>query len=411
MSKLLVLIITGAAWHRAGGRCNDEDPSVHAFYYLWYGAPSTDGRYLHWDHRVLPHWEARIRERYPPHGDAFEPPTWLHSPYYPALGPYSSKNATTLATHFNWMKGFGIDVAVLSWTGRGDVVSDTQGVRTDEAFPLAIEAATKAGVGVAVHLEPYEGRSPETVREDLRYLLGKYGRHLAQMRLCDADHGKPIVYIYDAYHSAASDWAALLAPDSPSTIRGTDLDVVAIATVLTERELDDLAVAGGFDGVYTYFATDGFTWGSTTRHWPDLTATAKAHNLLVSLSVGPGYNDTRIRPWNDAATRPRNNGTYFRHMLDAAAKADPDIISVTSFNEWGEGTQIEPALVPGVGDDDDDHDDQRRRRLDTHLDYGGQRHRFRYLDKLAMARASWVSKRRQDIRQEEERRRAINDEL
>ena len=32
-----------------------------AFYYLWYGTPETDGAWRHWDHAVLPHWDARVR--------------------------------------------------------------------------------------------------------------------------------------------------------------------------------------------------------------------------------------------------------------------------------------------------------------------------------------------------------------
>mmetsp|Transcript_19817 Transcript_19817/g.63731 ORF Transcript_19817/g.63731 Transcript_19817/m.63731 type:complete len:377 (+) Transcript_19817:160-1290(+) len=77
--------------------------------------------------------------------------------------------------------------------------------------------------------------------------------------------------------------------------------------------------------------------------------------------------------------------------LDAAVAADPDVVSVTSFNEWGEGTQIEPALLP---------DDPR---LGAHLDYGGERHAFRYLDTLIIAKASWNAKRRRDLQRRDER--------
>jgi len=31
-------------------------------------------------------------------------------------------------------------------------------------------------------------------------------------------------------------------------------------------------------------------------------------------------------------------------MFQKAIDAKPDIISITTFNEWGEGTQIEPAI-------------------------------------------------------------------
>ncbi|CAE8620645.1 unnamed protein product, partial [Polarella glacialis] len=47
------------------GRSNTEacvrpggsKPAVHAAFYLWYGNPEVDGRWIHWNHKVLPHWE------------------------------------------------------------------------------------------------------------------------------------------------------------------------------------------------------------------------------------------------------------------------------------------------------------------------------------------------------------------
>jgi len=66
--------------------------------------------------------------------------------------------------------------------------------------------------------------------------------------------------------------------------------------------------------------------------------------------VGPGYLDTRIRPWNAATTRSREDGAYYDRMFAAAIACGPTLIGVTSFNEWHEGTQIEPAVPMTVGD-------------------------------------------------------------
>ena len=64
-------------------------PDVHAFYYLWYGNPKTDGNYRHWDHEVLPHWTASVNRQFPEVGRYFDPANNnLHSPYYPAHGAY-----------------------------------------------------------------------------------------------------------------------------------------------------------------------------------------------------------------------------------------------------------------------------------------------------------------------------------
>lgn len=48
-----------------------------------YGSPATDGQYQHWDHEVLPHWDAKQRDQFP-FGGRFEPPKNVHSPFYPA---------------------------------------------------------------------------------------------------------------------------------------------------------------------------------------------------------------------------------------------------------------------------------------------------------------------------------------
>lgn len=66
--------------------------------------------------------------------------------------------------------------------------------------------------------------------------------------------------------------------------------------------------------------------------------------MLFIPSVGPGYDDTRVRPWNGDNVRSRADGDYYRREFKAAMEVGPDFISITSFNEWHEGTQIEPAV-------------------------------------------------------------------
>ncbi|CAE7313913.1 Manea [Symbiodinium necroappetens] len=100
---------------------------------------------------------------------------------------------------------------------------------------------------------------------------------------------------------------------------------------------------GGFDGAYTYFAAEGFTPGSNTKSWKDTAARLKKLGKLFVPSVGPGYDDTRVRPWNSHNIRERKGGEYYSRMWSAAVGSRPYAVSVTSYNEWGEGTQIEPA--------------------------------------------------------------------
>ena len=51
-----------------------------------------------------------------------------------------------------------------------------------------------------------------------------------------------------------------------------------------------------------------------------------------------------------ATTRDREEGRYYDRMFETALASSPRWIGITSFNEWHEGTQIEPAIpksIPG----------------------------------------------------------------
>ena len=101
----LVLVITAAA---ASAECVVKK-QTHAFYYLWYGTPTTDGKWLHWDHAVLPHWTKKVRRQYK-HLENYthEPPSRLHAPFYPAAGPYSSSDPQLLDAHFSQLRDAGV---------------------------------------------------------------------------------------------------------------------------------------------------------------------------------------------------------------------------------------------------------------------------------------------------------------
>ena len=82
-----------------------------------------------------------------------------------------------------------------------------------------------------------------------------------------------------------------------------------------------------------------------------------SQNVSVFPSIGPGYLDTAVRPWNGEQSQDRNRGAFMlkkflralhatRHLQQSIAAPSSSFmggISVTSFNEWHEGTQIEPA--------------------------------------------------------------------
>jgi len=280
LRRLLVVGLAGACFcvpavARAG--------TVAIFYYPWYATPSVDGAWQHWNQ------------------NAHRPPGDVYSSFYPAGGPYSSSDPAVVGRQMTQIAQAGIDTVVVSWWGRGSV--------EDVRLPLVVAEARAHNLSVAIHLEPYDGRTPQTVVADLLYLAG---------------FGIRDVYVYRPLLSDAADWAAARG-DYPSTMR-----------LLAGTEKVGFAAAAHFDGVYTY---DFVTWSG--GKFARLCAQAHAKGLVCAPSVGPGYDGRRAG--EPPASRPRRKGATYDALWSAALAARSDVITITSFNEWGEGTQIEPA--------------------------------------------------------------------
>ena len=311
---------------------------LHAFYYAWYGTPETDGKYVHWNHPYIRHWNQEVAKKYPDR--VHSPPHDIGASFYPELGPYSSSDPKIIDAHMQQLVAARIGVLVVSWypPDRGD----DNGVPVDGLIPILLDHAGKYSLKVALHSEPYEGRSAASVLKDIRYIYKKYVHHPAYLRY--GMNGKdplPVLYVYDSY--LVPDWGDIFTTSGISSIRGTDLDVVAIS-LLVGRDHEKFVVNSGFDGFYTYFGTDKFSYGSTQANWKRLAEFARLNSLLFVPSVAPGYDDTQVRPWNKENTRARANGYYYTRSIFAALGSDPQIVSITSFNEWHEGTQIEAAV-------------------------------------------------------------------
>jgi glycoprotein endo-alpha-1,2-mannosidase len=215
---------------------------------------------------------------------------------------------------------------------------------SDRLAILLLDVADRYGLKVCFHLEPWAGKTAVDVANDLRFLVDTYGRHPAFYRYKGArsDRALPLVYAYDSYQIPEKQWREVLQPDGRHTVRGTYYDAYVVGLLLNQRDVLTLGRAG-FDGCYSYFAATGFTQGSTPRHWVEIQRRAKEQGLFFVPSVGPGYADLRIRPWNRPNQRSREEGAYYDRMWQAALALHPPLVSITSYNEWHEGTQLEAA--------------------------------------------------------------------
>jgi hypothetical protein len=274
-----------------------ERAEVSIFFYPWYSKPGTDAwSWLHWQQNN--------------HDPNANPPD-IGSNFFPADGLYSEHDPNVLLRQAQQIRDSGVDTVVSSWWGQGSF--------EDVALPGVMTAMKAAGLRVAVHLEPYVGRTVLTVASDLTYL-----RSL----------GVTEVYVYQADTAgSAADWAPVVAahPDMRFLAESGNL------SSMLSGSFADYARTAGFDGIYTY---DAVRYGQ-----PEMAATcgaARQRRLLCSPSVAPGFDARRSGAPQLGVTKALG-GLRYDTLWRAAFAAGADVVSVTSWNEWHEGTQIEPA--------------------------------------------------------------------
>jgi glycoprotein endo-alpha-1,2-mannosidase len=285
---------------------------VLAFYYPWYGNPKTSGRWFHWQ------------------GPNNEAPRQSPTLNHPTLGFYDSHDPAVIARHVAQAKAAGITALIVSWWGIGSF--------EDKALATILDAARGAGLHVTVYLEQQKDGAAGAAR-DVAYLTKTYGSHPAWLRV----RARPVLFLYlQALRDLpARDWrkaagrAFLIGDVSP-------------------RETTQFAAWAPFmDGIHVYVLAPyvkGMTPPQMTA-WADRTYPAwkkMVGDRLFCATVIPGFDDTRVpgRP-TPRPTVARYRGATYRTLWDAAIRHDADWVLITSFNEWHEGSEIEPSREDG----------------------------------------------------------------
>ncbi len=288
---------------------------VLTFYYPWYGVPDGPGgagRTVHW---------GRI--------DSAKKDIEA-STDYPILGAYDSHDPKVIDQHCRWAKAAGIDGFIVSWWGHNDY--------TDRAMAKILDGCQHHGLSACIYYETVpRPRTAETAAEDIVKVLNTYGEHPAHLKV----NGKPVVFVY-----------------------GRTLNELGLTAWLDAVKLINQKYQGGvtaigdqfsygaariFDGLHTYNTAGSLRglapaaarkWaGQTYQSWVQL---ADEAGKISAITVIPGYDDTKIRKPGLAVKR--YDGELYRVQWEEAIKADPHWVLVTSFNEWHEGSEIEPSL-------------------------------------------------------------------
>jgi hypothetical protein len=293
---LLALMAQGtSALHAAPPAQSVGDPLVLAFYYTWYDHST-------WSYDKLSDLPAEV---------------------------YASSDRGAMGRHIDQAKRAGIDALLVAWYGPGG------GNQTEPNLAAMLEEANARGFKIGVLFEttsPFFGGVGD-VTAALQHLQATHANHPAFLR---AD-GRPVIFFWRPTLYGVDTWRGIRSQVDPN-----------YGTIWISEGVDTSYLAV-FDGHHLY----SNTWNppadlnATNQKFAARVAAARdtygASKIWVA-TVMPGYNDVKAR---GGFARDREGGNFFAQSWSAAIASNPSWIVINSFNEWPEGSYIEPSAAFG----------------------------------------------------------------
>ncbi|MGE5602785.1 MAG: endo-1,3-alpha-glucanase family glycosylhydrolase [Nitrososphaerales archaeon] len=246
---------------------------------------------------------------------------------------YASRDRGAMGRQIDQAKAAGIDAFVVSWYG-----PRVENNQTETNLRGLLDEAAARGFRIAVDVEvagPFF-RSAGDVQAALAALLATHAQHPAYLR----SEGKPVVFFWRQQRYNTGVWKGIRDAVDPGH-----------GSVWIEEGVD-VSPLSVFDGHHLY----SVTWNppadmaATARKFAQRTRAAAARlgaPKVYVATVMPGYDDRKTGRGNAFAVG-REGGAYYERSWQAAIASAPDWIVITSFNEWPEGTYIEPSQAYGT---------------------------------------------------------------
>ncbi len=250
---------------------------------------------------------------------------------------YNSRDQETIVRHIAQAQEAGIDAFVVGWYG-----PQVENNQTETNLALMLEVADGNAFQVSVEFGPDSPfiHSQQDVVDALRHVLQVHTQHPSFLRV----EGKPVIFF----------WRLDGIPLAPGQ---TPLEAWQAVRDQVDPDHASIWIAEGvevdyqqvFDGHHLYsiaWSQDVYQtlsdWGYRIRRY---NAQHGTDRLWVA-TVMPGYDDLKTGR-DDAFLREREDGQFYRDTWQAAMDSGADWVVITSWNEWVEGSQIEPSVSDG----------------------------------------------------------------
>jgi hypothetical protein len=258
----------------------------------------------------------------------------------PAGGGYLSDDIGTIQRHLALAHRACLNGFTAHWFGAKEP-------RTTDNFNKLLAVSTGSNMQHAVVL--LENSLRRTKEKDLidsvNFVMANWAGHPNYLKI----DGKPVIFFegmtrpWGGVGAAKAGWARIRKATDP------ERKAIWFAEGLTA------AFNPLFDGLYVYRIDHRNAPGAWKKQPAFAAALHKAQEqsgmkLYFADTIAPGFDDTRsvkvratdVRTPSPAFARDRRNGDYYRDTFTVTSESSGDMLLVKSFNEWIEGTAIEP---------------------------------------------------------------------
>lgn len=331
MASLLIMLSVG--WYGMDDVAHDSDPKQEtaerplllAHYMPWYQTPDTSG-YWGW-HWTMDHFNPRQTDE--------NGRQQIASHYMPLTGPYDSSDEAVLEYQVALMKLSGIDGVIVDWYGIDDfrdyaVINES----TNKLFSY-IKAA---GLTFVICYEDQtvkhmvdngyiaQDQAISRGQATMQYLEATWFNDEAYLKV----DGKPLLFTFGPqYFRSAGDWQALFSVlDTPASL--ITLDKHMISDSLSSFPWPPMIGIDINQAVVEAYLNEFYR---KARRWDYVVAGAFPgfHDIYAQAGVRDTY-----------GYLPAEDGELFRYTLQTALDQNPDVVQIVTWNDYGEGTIIEP---------------------------------------------------------------------
>lgn len=335
LAALLSFFLAAPAASRAASK------TVMVYYMPWYTAkPYSDGWGWHW---TMNHFN--------PDGVNASGERQIASWYYPLIGPYDSSDPAVLEYHVLLMKLAGVDGVIVDWYGSANFLD--YGINNQATVKL-FQFTRKAGLKFSICYEDQTiqhmidgnylavGDTLFHAQQEMLYLQTNFFSDASYLRL----KGRPVLLNFGPqYFMMSSNWedvfSVLVATNQPAFF--TEDNRLPVSTGAFSWPPMWMSQVPGTGGVLSGAALKSYLadFDQKAANWPAFISSAfpRFHDIYQRAGVR-NY-------WGYLGDR---HGDTLRETLSRGMTNSSAIVQVVTWNDFGEGSMVEPTQEYGYRD-------------------------------------------------------------